>query len=212
MIEPRQIRAARALLNWSQDDLANASGIARSSIKNIENDITTARKDTINDIQVAFENCGVEFTPGSGVRMKNDIVTVHEGADAFKHLLDTLYTSAKVSPDNEILILGLDEELTEKFDNVELIKDYLQKIETAGIKEKIITYEGSKHFINNWTSYRSIPKEHFANIPLHISGGKISFLFGNINRKVIVIDNEQLAIMLRKLFYFIWEKATPTKK
>lgn len=212
MIEPRQIRAARALLNWSQDDLANASGIARSSIKNIENDITIARKDTISEIQTALENSGIEFTANSGVRMKSDIVMVYEGQDAFKNLLDHLYKSAKASQDNEILIIGLDEELTEKFDSMELINEYLKKIEAAGIKEKIITHDASNHFINNWTSYRSIPKKFFGSTPLHISGNTTSFLFGNIARKVVVIDNEQLAITLKKLFSFIWEKATPIKK
>lgn len=211
MIEPRQIRAARALLNWSQDDLAKASGIARSSIKNIENDITTARKDTIYDIQLAFENCGVEFLPGSGVRIKNETVTVFEGEDAFKNLLDDLYVTAKTGSDNEILILGLDEELTEKFDNVSLIKNYLEKIEKAGIKEKIITHEDSKRFINTATSYKAIPKEFFSQTPLHIYGHKVSFLFGNVNRKVVVIDNEQLADMLKKLFGFVWEKAKAFK-
>ena len=47
MIDHRQIRAARALLNWSQADLARASDMATSSIKNIENENSSSRKESL---------------------------------------------------------------------------------------------------------------------------------------------------------------------
>ena len=133
MLEPRQIRAARALLNWSQDDLATASGIARSSIKNIENDITTARKDTIHDIQVALENSGIEFLPGSGVRIKEETVTVLYGEEAYWTLLDDVYHTA-IKEYSDICILGIDESVIsnalkkDKFHGDKRLKNHLNRL------------------------------------------------------------------------------------
>jgi predicted transcriptional regulator len=77
MIEPAQIRAARALLNWKQTDLAEKSGVSEPTIKNIERGATDPRTSTLRAIQFALEAGGVVFmeagqTPGggAGVRLK----------------------------------------------------------------------------------------------------------------------------------------------
>lgn len=77
MIEPAQIRAARALLGWKQTDLAAASGISEMSIKNIERGATDPRSSTLKAIQEALEGAGVLFLEpgqtregGAGVRLR----------------------------------------------------------------------------------------------------------------------------------------------
>lgn len=77
MIEPAQIRAARALLGWKQTDLAAASGVSEMSIKNIERGATDPRASTLKSLQVALEAAGVVFLEeglnrdgGAGVRFK----------------------------------------------------------------------------------------------------------------------------------------------
>lgn len=73
MLTPAQIRAARALLNWSQADLAAASGVALQSIKNIETGKTDPRLSTATALCRALEAAGVEFIAenggGPGVRL-----------------------------------------------------------------------------------------------------------------------------------------------
>lgn len=77
MIEPAQIRAARALLGWKQTDLAAASGISEMSIKNVEKPGSDPRASTLRAIQEAFEQAGVVFLEpgqnrdgGAGVRLQ----------------------------------------------------------------------------------------------------------------------------------------------
>jgi DNA-binding XRE family transcriptional regulator len=67
MITPEQIRAARALLNWSQNDLAEASEIASQSIKNIERGVTDPRLSTAVAIKTTLEKAGVQFLDGGAV-------------------------------------------------------------------------------------------------------------------------------------------------
>ena len=67
MITPEQIRAARALLNWSQADLANACEVASQSIKNIERGVTDPRLSTAMAIKSSLEKAGVQFLEGGAV-------------------------------------------------------------------------------------------------------------------------------------------------
>lgn len=64
-----QIRAARALLRWSQQDLADASSVSLPTIKRLE--ITpgrlTAHPPTIAALRRAFEAAGVELIDDRGV-------------------------------------------------------------------------------------------------------------------------------------------------
>jgi predicted transcriptional regulator len=77
MITAGQIRAARALIGWTQMDLAKASGVSEISIKNIERGATDPRSSTLGALQQAFEKAGVIFLEpgdirdgGVGVRLK----------------------------------------------------------------------------------------------------------------------------------------------
>jgi DNA-binding Xre family transcriptional regulator len=76
LITTPQIRAARALLRWSANDLSNKSGVGISTIKRLEvmNGVPAINISTMVAIQKALENAGVEFigSPDDrpGVRLK----------------------------------------------------------------------------------------------------------------------------------------------
>ena len=65
MIDAGQIKAARALLNLHQLQLAELAGVSAATIKRIETapEIRGAAE-SLWRIQVALEKCGVEFIPG----------------------------------------------------------------------------------------------------------------------------------------------------
>jgi predicted transcriptional regulator len=72
-----QIRAARALVGFTQKVLAKKSGVSEISIKNIERGVTDARGSTLEAIKVALEKAGVLFLDagdirdgGRGIRMR----------------------------------------------------------------------------------------------------------------------------------------------
>jgi predicted transcriptional regulator len=75
MISIRQLKAARALLAWSQGDLAQASGISEPTIARLESTDGPigGRADTATALVAALEKAGVEFIPenggGAGVRL-----------------------------------------------------------------------------------------------------------------------------------------------
>jgi transcriptional regulator with XRE-family HTH domain len=74
MITPAQCRAARGLLAWSQQKLANEAGIGIVTVQQLEGGIGQPRRATIQVIRRAFELAGVEFIDenggGPGVRLR----------------------------------------------------------------------------------------------------------------------------------------------
>jgi len=75
-VSVEQIKAARALLRWTQHDLAEASGVSIPTVKRLEADGGTlgGRDSTVAAIRAALESAGVEFLDangsGPGIRLK----------------------------------------------------------------------------------------------------------------------------------------------
>lgn len=71
---PEQCRAARGLLNWTQEQLAVTAGVSRSTIKDFECRRHALHETTQRLLIGAFEQAGVSFLEsgkeGPGVRMK----------------------------------------------------------------------------------------------------------------------------------------------
>ena len=76
MLQVAQLRAARALLGWRQEDVAQAAKVGVATIRRIESQEgpLTGYISTLLKIQTALEQAGVHFidddeTGGFGVRM-----------------------------------------------------------------------------------------------------------------------------------------------
>lgn len=73
MITPRQIRAARGLLNWSQQELADSAIISLNALARLERGMVDPRASTLSAVEKALMDAGVEFLPdgekGEGVRL-----------------------------------------------------------------------------------------------------------------------------------------------
>ena len=72
MLSPAQIKAARALLEWTQADLAGRSELSKTALVNIEGGKSDPRASTLARIERVLEEAGIEFTNGDapGVRLK----------------------------------------------------------------------------------------------------------------------------------------------
>ncbi|MCP5083913.1 MAG: helix-turn-helix transcriptional regulator [Alphaproteobacteria bacterium] len=61
MFSPNQSKAARALLSWSQTDLADAAGLGLSTIKDYESGRRKPHNRNLSKIDSAFSERGIEF-------------------------------------------------------------------------------------------------------------------------------------------------------
>lgn len=79
-----QLRMARALLEWSQEDLAVNTRLSISTVRKIEVGCSP-RANTIKEIRNVIEDAGLEFLDNEGVRRRFDIVQYRgeDGCDKF---------------------------------------------------------------------------------------------------------------------------------
>lgn len=76
MLIPAQSRAARALIDWSQDQLAEASHLGLSTIRDFEKGRRVPSHNNLAAIVRALEEAGVQFIPanggGAGIRFRDN--------------------------------------------------------------------------------------------------------------------------------------------
>jgi transcriptional regulator with XRE-family HTH domain len=70
---PAQCRAARGLLDWTQEELADRAGVSRSTVRDFEKGRHELHRASATHIMLAFEAAGVVMVPagelGPGVRL-----------------------------------------------------------------------------------------------------------------------------------------------
>lgn len=79
MITPAQCRAARGLLSWSQQILAESAGVGIVTVRQLEAGTAEPRRATLKVVRQAMERAGVEFidensSGGAGARLKRHAI------------------------------------------------------------------------------------------------------------------------------------------
>lgn len=100
MITADQIRAARALLQLDQTELARRAHVSLATLRRSENGDAAARVSprAVSSIQRALEAAGAEFLPG-GVRRKSRRDPADVGA-RFRRIMQISHEAAKLAAEN----------------------------------------------------------------------------------------------------------------
>jgi len=64
-MSPEQSRAARAWLDWSQDDLAAKASVSLSTVRDFEKGRRVPISNNLTAMRVALETAGIEFVDGA---------------------------------------------------------------------------------------------------------------------------------------------------
>ena len=86
----RRIKAARALLDWSQEDLANAARLSITTIYKLEAGHISPRGATMLGVRKAFEDNGLEFIEPNGVRYHADDLIAHQDTEGILAFFDDI--------------------------------------------------------------------------------------------------------------------------
>src|ERR1700744_2850724 len=87
IINGSQVRAARGLLNWTQDDLAEVSKVLRKTIRLIESDEPVRTKNVKKIYQTLIEH-RVEFLHDHGVKLCSNDHTEFYGPESCDDFFD----------------------------------------------------------------------------------------------------------------------------
>lgn len=208
MPTPKQIRAARVYLDWSQDDLAERSGLAVSTIRNIEGGTNAPSGKSAQGLEKAFGE-RIEFLPNGGIQPRQENVSILRGRPGFIDFIWDVYETVKAGA-GEICVSNVDEEdflfwLGE--DEAQKYKDAMADLE-KNFFFKCLIEEGDDYFAaGKYAEYRWVPKEEFANVPFYVYGDKLAILLFGKDASVYILDNAEIANAYRAQFNVLWGRA-----
>jgi len=218
-ISSKQVKAARALLDWSQEELAQRSRLSVATIRKLEAGNISPRGKTNDSLRQAFENAGLDFLDSNGLREKPEDITVYHGKEGTAAFFDDVYQTVK-GPGGEIVVVCISEEPF-----AEALDDYLEfhVSRMLSLKHKvsvkcIITENYIYTPASSYCEYRSISKAYVDSVPFYVYGDNYAiFLFdADPMPKIIVHHSALLAKAYRRQFHSMWDKAAvldgPEKK
>lgn len=195
-----QIRAARALLDWSQKDLANHAGLSQTGIARIENRSHKPNSATMDKIVAALSKEGVNFT-SKGLEKDDYPVYYTEGEnheEAYLKLLSDAHEHLESIENPELLIMFADDRMSPKS-----VNDMYRKMRKTGIKMRQLIEEGNTHIMGPLKEYRCIPSEFFVNRVTLVYGDRIANESADVCQGIIRVDPVNAKIQ-RNMFDILW--------
>jgi transcriptional regulator with XRE-family HTH domain len=210
-----QIRAARALLGWSQDDLAEAATISAATIRKLELGHISPRPGTTQVIRQAFEDAGLEFIEPDGVRRRPGNVMIYEGIDGFAKFFDDVYQTTKRKSCEIVVVCASEVPFDKAFDGTQ--PAHLQRM--AAIRDQvsvkcILTEDISSLPAVDYCEYRLMSKHYVDSVPFYVYDDKYAIIVfeADPSPKITVIQSHVVAEAFRRQFYSMWEKAAQINK
>lgn len=205
MITIKQIKAARSLLDWTQNDLAKVSGFSMAAIAKIEQGQGNPRVDTMAAIQGAFERYGITFLGTHGVDKTDERFDLKNylGPKAvyeiWRDIRETLPNGG------EILLGNLDDKYWDEYYRQDLIGEIARR-DALGIHFRALLCEGDDFIIiNRPHQYRTVPKAVFAQIPYYVYKNKVVFMMITTEpHRYVLIEHAPLAESFRSQFEYYW--------
>jgi len=222
MITAAQLRAARALLDWTRSDLAKAASISPETIKNIEHGTFRPQEVTSEAIIRAFASHGVEFTGNEGVQLRRDSVTRQEGTEGFKRFLDDVYLAAqqpysfdggaKALCVTAIGDVDFSKHLGDFFAQHVRRMNEIKNLKMLILLKEKPTTKTSEEKRGSYREYRFRSQGDNANASFYVYGDKLAILdFERVENspQIVVISSALAAKAYREQFDAMWRTATP---
>lgn len=192
LISIEQIKAARALLKWTQKDLAEHANLKVDQIHSYEAGRTRSLE-VLDAVYRAFEINGLEFINGgvvstqvhsyilpSYIDVLNDICrSLPLGGEVLKHCVDDRRSSPEV---------------------VEKVRE----MRRSGISDRMTISEDNDYITGFPEQYRQIPKDYFSSSEvIIIYSNKVAFF---VEGKALIITSNTLAKVFRDQFEYWWKE------
>ncbi len=222
MVTIEQMRAARALLGWSQNDLADRSGLSQTGVARIENGTNKPNSQTLDKIRSTFEKANIEFIDTTGVKKRTGTIKMLRGKDAMSDFLDAVYqmivdTGTPEKP-TQLFMYNVVQTNWTKWMGQERWDAHHKRMSERRecIDCRTILKEGDYYFPSAaWTEYKWFPEEIFSDKTFYSFGTKLAFIqFFEDDMEIMIMDNPEFAEGYNNLFQIAWNNVAtvPDKK
>ncbi|MDD3370371.1 MAG: helix-turn-helix transcriptional regulator [Alphaproteobacteria bacterium] len=212
MFSASQIRAARAILNWSREELAAAAKVSLATVRKLEMGEGSSRNATIDAIKFVLESAGIEFLGLEGVRIRPSGISIYEGKVGGADFMEDLRQAVgKYGADVNIVTPTAAD--FARYCGVQRILDLdiLLKLNSSNVIRCIMTDESEALISSPRFQFRIISKNYVDPVPFCLYGSKYALAVPNGEpfSKLITIDSAKMAALANRHFVSLWEKATP---
>ncbi len=213
LLSPSQCRAARALLDWNQPDLAAKCGIHVQTISGFEQGLTTPSQKTLQTIASVFEEGGIEFFDGDGIRRRVSEITQLSGEEGFSKFLDDVYNTCMEHGTKdkkaEVFLSNVMHRNWIKWMGEDRWQNHVRRM-TEGkdvMHVRILVREGDEEFpAKDYAQYKWFPKPLFNDKSFYSYHDRLAFLnFQNGNVDILIMRQKEFAAGYRNLFRAVWD-------
>lgn len=192
--QSEKIIGARAILGWSQQDLAENANLGLTTIQSIEAGKGTTDK-TFAKISRALSRGGIEMTE-DGIRKPDTTITRLEGPGWFAELLDDALFTLRDHKVKEFLIFGGNNRVSPP-----AVVEAFRRLKNEGVQIREIVEEGDDYLMGDEKYYRWIPSNYFKNHVTVIYANKVG---NDFHTHGVLFTNADWAATERNKFNLIW--------
>ena len=210
-ISARQIKAARSLLDCSQDDLAKLTRLSVATVRKLELGFISPRSSTTHVIRQAIEDAGIEFINAEGVRRRAEEVMLYQDNEGLAAFCEDIRHTIK-SKGGDIAIVAASEAAlamscgSDDFRNLESVL----KINDMTTIKCILTASIDQPISTPRFEFRFMSKSYVDPIPFYVYGNKFALVMPREDAapKVIVLQFSSIVQASLRQFHSMWDKAT----
>lgn len=207
MLTIEQCRGARGLLGWTQQELADASGLSKTAINNFEKGHSDIKAESLRAIRMAFESAEIEFIEQDGLRKKSEDVRILRGPTSMSDLLDDINKTMGMSG-GEILIGNVDNTISSQISTQKLF-DHIELLKKNKIRERVLCTHGTKNVLSPNDECRWVkPEEINGRLVTFIYGTKLAFQLHD-QSMIVIINSAEAQQAEAKHFEKLWIAAEP---
>jgi DNA-binding XRE family transcriptional regulator len=216
MISAGQIKAARAILDWSQDQMAVKAGLSPTTIHNLEKSRNLEKCQvalrSVLEVRKACEKHGLEFIDGDGVRRRMEEIKVYAGHDSCDRFFDDMLQTAQ-ERDDEIVTVSRSQEMLCQSLGDEGITDPKRLRQLAEVTEVkcLLSETHPISFSMDTCQFRVSPKYHVGAASYFVCGDKYAVILSEDKStfRFVVFKSMSMAQSARHGFLPLWHGAAP---
>jgi transcriptional regulator with XRE-family HTH domain len=207
MITRIQVAAARGILDWSIQKLADESGLSVPPVQAFLAGKNQIKASTAARMREALERAGIELIDG-GARLRQDVVRIYEGDDCYIRFLDDAL-AALAPARGEILFSGADDRRSPP----EVIEK-MRTMRAAGITMRSLIRPGDDYLIGQPDEYRWMPDGLFVEGDVKIvGGGMVAHLMSWLGTpRIVILQDDVIEAEALRLFNYLWNRARGPEK
>jgi len=207
-ISATQIKAARAILNWLQEDLATAAQLSITTVRSLEMGCFSLRSS--EKIRMALEKAGISFLEDDGVKRRNDQCTLYKGPNSCEIFFEDMRSSVAEHGGDILCAITSSEILTEvcghpRSSNLDRLNTLNEIADIKCIMAETMAVDRS---FKPKFQFRSIPHNHINTLHSYfVYGTKYAHVvhMGPANFGFVVFDFPAQAREHSNNFFELWD-------